>query len=226
MCSRYKQNNQPNSFLVYDLQSIRFLSYTACEPHYSGNRASQIVHQVKTECIDPSATQEPTSSAEVLHTPTAIVLQEVSSPAHMPQPAGDAPSPLTCLSFFACQRLRFWLCTCLHLLVSAWSKSVMSAQGARGKEETRVAAIRMGKILKWAVLCCSLPPSLPTARCPWSCGWKEMRLLQFIHTAHRAALPLFLFAWNYWSLWQMEKGRNREGEREEMMVREDRLFPG
>lgn len=69
-----------------------------------------------------------------------------------------------------------------------WSKSVMSAQGARGKEETRVTAIRKGKTLKWAVLCRFLPPSLQTVRCPWSCDWKQRRLLQFIHTVHRAAL--------------------------------------
>lgn len=119
--------------------------------------------------------------------PNSNCSQEVSSPVHMPHAAGDAPSPLTCFSsFFVCQRV--WLCPCLHLLLSAWSKSVMSAQGARGKEETRVTAIRKGKIPKWAVLCRFLPPSLPSARCPWSWDWKERRLLPFIHTAHRAAL--------------------------------------
>lgn len=193
-----------------------------------GNRASQMVHQMKIECADSSPTQERTSSAKELLTPTASVLQEVSSPVHMPHPARDAPSPLACLSsFLACQRLRFWFCPCLHLLVSAWSKSAMLTQGARGKESICVAAFRVGK-MGCAFL---FPPSI-TPNCQMSLAlqlkgretrwgyWSSFILCMGL------LLPLFLFAWKYQSLWQRERRKGRVGEREEMMVREDRLFPG
>lgn len=104
---------------------------------------------------------------------TATVLQ-VSSPAHMPHPAAEAPCSLTCLSLYlAWQRLRFWLCPSLQLLVSAWSKRAMSTQGARRKETIRVTTFRVGNILQRAVPLFFLSPSLPTARCPWFCNWLE-----------------------------------------------------
>lgn len=51
-------------------------------------------------------------------------------------------------------------------------------------------AFRVGKILKWAVSFCFLPPSqLPDALGPATeRRRKETRLLEFIHSAHRAAL--------------------------------------
>lgn len=92
----------------------------------------------------------------------------------MPHAAAGAPCSLTCLSLhLAWQRLRFWVCPSLQLLVSAWSKGAMSTQGARGKESIRVTTFRAGKILQWAVPLFFLPPSLPTARCPWFCNWAE-----------------------------------------------------
>lgn len=144
-CFAPHKKPQPNSLSMIVRAQDLFLSYTACGSPCFGNRASQIVHQMKTECAVSSPTQEPTSSAKELLTPTVIVLQEVSSPVRMPHPGGDAPSPLTCLSLLlACQRLRFWVCPWLHLVVSAWSKSAMSTQGARGKEIIRVTAFRVG----------------------------------------------------------------------------------
>lgn len=68
----------------------------------------------------------------------------------------------------------------------------MSTHGARRKESICVTTFRVGKILKWAVPLFFLPLSL--SQLPDVLGsateWrrKEMGLLEFIHTAHRAAL--------------------------------------
>lgn len=105
--------------------------------------------------------------------PTATVLQ-VSPPAHIPHPEACAPCSLTCLSLYlAWQRLRFWVCPSLKLLVSVWLKRAMPTEGARGKESIHVTTFRVGKILKWIVPLIFLPPSLPIARCPWFCNWVE-----------------------------------------------------
>lgn len=89
------------------------------------------------------------------------------------------------------QRLRFWVCPCLHLLVLAWWKGAMSNKKQGEKSDTDT-VLRVGEILKWTEPFCFLPPFLPPS-CPWSCRRrrKETGLLSFTHTAHRALSRLF-----------------------------------
>lgn len=145
------------------------LSSRICRLPHFGHMASQILNQMTTECADSSPTQEATGSAKLTPNSNCFASQLTC----LIQAAG-APRSLTCLSLYlAWQRLRFWVCPSLQLLVSAWSKSAMSTEGARGKESIHMTTFRVGKVLKWAVHLFFLPPSLPTARCPWFCNWEE-----------------------------------------------------
>lgn len=109
---------------------------------------------------------------------------------HMPHAAAGAPCSLLSP---ACHYilLRLWVCPSLQLLVSAWSKRTTSTQEARGKES--ILWLLSGWVRSWNGLCLYFS-SLPLSRLPDVLGSateqrrKESRLLEFIHTAHRAAL--------------------------------------
>lgn len=183
--------------MIHKVQDL-FLSCRTCGLPNFGNMPSQILNQMTMECADSSSPRK--LQALQSSPPTATVLQ-VSSPAHTPHAAAGAPCSLTCLSLYlAWQRLRFWVCPSLQLLVSAWSKRAMSTQGARGKESILVTTFRVGRILERAVPLFFLPPSLSTARCPWFCNWAEEKgdEVIWVHShCTQGCSRLFLFARKY-----------------------------
>lgn len=183
-------------------------------PHFR-NTASQILNQMMTECTDSSPTQGTTGSAKL--TPNSNCFASQLSCSHASSRNRCSLISLTCLSLYlAWQRLRFWVCPSLQLLVSVWLKRAMSTQGARGKESIHVTTFRVGKILKWTVPLFFLPPSL-SPNCQMSLvlqGGERRRGYWSSFTLHTGLLPpLFLFARKYHSHWQQETERGRHVDR-------------
>lgn len=184
--------------MIFRAQDL-FLSCTACGSLHFGNRASQIVHRMKTECTDSSPTQH------------LQALQRNSSPQ---QQLFCKKSALlfTCLIqqeilsslslFLALSKAEVLVLPLFSPLGFCLIKE--STQGARGKERTHVTAFGVGKILRWAVPF-SFPPSLsPSCQTPLVLqlkGGERRRGNWSSFTLHPGLLsPLFLFAWKYQSL--------------------------
>lgn len=141
--------------------------------------ASQILNQMMTEFTDSSPTQDTTGSEKF--SPSGNCFAHASSSSRCSL-LSHLPVITPCWGFgFA---LPF-------NLVSAWSKRATSTQEARGKES--MLQLLSGWVRSWNGLCLYFS-SLPLSRLPDVLGsateWrrKESRLLEFIHTAHRAAL--------------------------------------
>lgn len=217
--------------MIFRAQDL-FISYTACGCPHFGNRASQTIHQMKTECANSSPTQEPNKLCKGTAHPTsncfarsqlffshASSIRRCSLPSHLPLII-PCLSKAEVLVLPLSSPLGFCLIKECHV-------------NARSKRKRVYVWLLSGWVRSWNGLCRSVS-SLPLSQLPDALGpaterrRKEMRLLEFIHTAHSAALASLPVCMEVSVPLTKGEGKEKqaEREREEMMVREDRLFPG